>query len=290
MGESRQGGTTTIHEKLASGEQPAAAASGRLAGKVAVVTGASSGIGRATMELFGREGAKVVGAARTESKLQEAVDAIKRGGGEAMYVTANLEDPSSADRILQETLDAYGRVDVLFNNAGVGWQFGIDNPGTMGGIHEASLENWRAIINGVDLESYFTMIHAILPRMLEQGSGSIINTASMAGVTGLYDAHAYTAAKGALVNLTRSMAITYGKQGVRTNAVCPGFIDTPMIAPVMGAFDDPQTAAALVPMGRPGRAEEIANAVLFFASEESSYCNGSILLVDGGCTARAFPG
>src|SRR3954464_11096652 len=141
--------------------QPAATGTGRLKDKVALITGASSGIGRATLELFGREGAKVVGAARTESKLQEAVDAIKRGGGEAMYVTANLEDPSSADRILQQTLDAYGRVDVLFNNAGVGWQLGIDNPGTMGGIHEASLENWRAIINGVALESSFTIIHAI---------------------------------------------------------------------------------------------------------------------------------
>ena len=126
--------------------------------------------------------------------------------------------------------------------------------------------------------------------MLEQGSGSIVNTSSMAGVTGLYDAHAYTAAKGAITNLTRSMAIAYGKQGVRTNAVCPGFVDTPMIAPVIGVFDDEATAASLSPLGRPAQPEEIANALLFFASDESSYCNGSVLLVDGGCTARSFPG
>ena len=283
-------GASTIHEHLATGEEPAAAPGGRLAGKVAVLSGASSGIGRAAMELFGREGAKVVGVARTESKLQEALENVQRSGGEGIVVPTDLEDESAGDRVLKEALDAFGRVDVLVNNAGVGWQYGIDNPGTMAGIHEASLENWRAILGGVDLEGYFLMIHAILPRMLEQGSGSIVNVASMAGVTGLYDAHAYTAAKGAIVNLTRSMAITYGKQGVRTNTVCPGFVDTPMIAPVINVFDDPQTAGALVPLGRPGRPEEIANALLFFASDEASYCNGSVLMVDGGCTARAFPG
>jgi meso-butanediol dehydrogenase / (S,S)-butanediol dehydrogenase / diacetyl reductase len=271
-------------------ESPARTGSGRLTGKVAVITGASSGIGRATMELFGREGAKVVGTARTESKLQEALDGVQAAGGEGMIVPADLEDTSSAERVVQTAVDAYGRVDVLVSNAGVGWQYGIDNPGTMAGVHEASLENWRDIIGGVDLEGYFLSIHAVLPRMLEQGAGSIVNVASMAGVTGLYDAHAYTAAKGAIVNLSKSMAISYAKKGVRTNTVCPGFVDTPMIAPVIGVFDDDATAGALTPMGRPAQPREIANAILFFASDESSYCNGSVLLVDGGCTARSFPG
>jgi NAD(P)-dependent dehydrogenase (short-subunit alcohol dehydrogenase family) len=268
--------------------QPASA--GRLRDKVAIITGASSGIGRQAMEIFGREGAKVVGTARTESKLQSGLAAVQAAGGEGIIVPADLEDVTSQERVVQAALDAYGRVDILINNAGVGWQYGIDNPGTMAGIHEASLENWRAIIGGVDLEGYFLMIRAALPRMLEQGSGAIVNVASMAGVTGLYDAHAYTAAKGALVNLTRSMAITYAKQGVRTNAVCPGFVDTPMIAPVINIFDDAATAAALSPMGRPARPEEIANALLFLASDEASYCNGAALVVDGGCTARSFPG
>jgi NAD(P)-dependent dehydrogenase (short-subunit alcohol dehydrogenase family) len=242
------------------------------------------------MERFGREGAKVVGVARTESKLQEGLDEVNAAGGEGIIVPADLEDVTSQDRVVQAALDAYGRIDILINNAGVGWQYGIDNPGTMAGIHEASLENWRDIIGGVDLEGYFLMIRAALPKMLEQGSGSIVNVASMAGVTGLYDAHAYTAAKGALVNLGRSMAISYAKQGVRTNTVCPGFVDTPMIAPVISVFDDEATAAALSPMGRPARPEEIANALLFLASDEASYCNGATLVVDGGCTARAFPG
>src|SRR3954447_23674754 len=260
---------------------------GRLDDKVAVISGASSGIGRATMELFGREGATVVGRGGGEEKLNEALEAA---GGKGMVVPADLEDPATAEKVAKAALDSYGRIDILVNNAGVGWQYGIDNPGTMAGIHEASLENWRDIIGGVDLEGYFLMIHATLPKMLEQGSGSIVNVASMAGVTGLYDAHAYTAAKGALVNLSRSMAITYIKQGVRTNTVCPGFIDTPMIAPVVGAFDDPAVAAQLSPMARPGRPEEIANAVLFLASDEASYVNGATLVVDGGNTARSFAG
>ena len=266
----------------------ATARKGRLQDKVVLITGASSGIGRATMEIAGREGAKVVGTARTESKLQEGLDAVKAAGGDGIIVPADLEEVTSQDRVVQAALDGFGRVDVLVNNAGVGWQYGLDHPGTMGGIHEASLENWRAIIGGVDLEGYFLAIRAVLPKMIEQNSGSIVNVSSMAGITGLYDAHAYTAAKGAIVNMTRSMAISYAKHGVRTNCVCPGFIDTPMIAPVVGAFDDPAVASALTPMGRPGRPEEIANTLIFLASDEASYCNGSVLVVDGGCTSRSF--
>jgi NAD(P)-dependent dehydrogenase (short-subunit alcohol dehydrogenase family) len=271
-------------------DAPAARGSSRLEGKVAIISGASSGIGRAAAEAFGREGAKVVVTARREEKLRETVGAIEAVGGEALVVAADLEDTATADRVVKEAIDAFGRIDILVSNAGVGWQYGLDNPGTMAGIHEASLENWRDIIGGVDLEGYFLMIHAVLPKMLGQGSGSIVNVASMAGITGLYDAHAYTAAKGALVNLTRSMAISYIKQGVRTNCVCPGFVDTPMIAPVINVFDDEATAAALSPMGRPARPEEIAAPILFLASDEASYCNGSVLVVDGGCTSRSFPG
>src|SRR3954447_2051678 len=231
---------------------------GRLDDKVAVISGASSGIGRATMELFGREGATVVGTARRGDKLNEGREAA---GGRGWVVPADLEDPATAEKVAKAALDSYGRIDILVNNAGVGWQYGIDNPGTMAGIHEASLENWRDIIGGVDLEGYFLMIHAVMPKLIEQGSGSIVNVASMAGVTGLYDAHAYTAAKGAIINLTRSMAITYAKQNVRANSVCPGFIDTAMIAPAIELFKDAATKYAMVPMGRPGRPEEIANAL-----------------------------
>jgi NAD(P)-dependent dehydrogenase (short-subunit alcohol dehydrogenase family) len=271
-------------------DQPETARAGRLQDKVAVVTGASSGIGRATMELFGREGAKVVGTARREAELQEGLEKVKAGGGDGIVVPADLEDVSKANEIAKAAIDTYGRIDVLVNNAGVGWQYGLDHPGTMAGIHEASLENWRDILGGVDLEGYFLMIHACLPHMIEAGRGSIVNVASMGGITGLYDAHAYTAAKGAIVNLTRSMGITYIKQGIRTNSVSPGFVDTPMIAPVINVFDDPAVAASLTPIARPSQPEEIAAPIAFLASDEASYVNGTNLVVDGGCTARSFPG
>src|SRR5262249_23027651 len=156
----------------------------------------------ATMELFGREGAKVVGTARREAELQEGLDKVKASGGDGIVVPADLEEASRADEIVKAAMDTYGRIDVLVKNEGVGWQYWLDHPGTMAGIHDASLENWRDIIGGVDLEGYFLMIHACLPHMIEAGRGSVVNVASMGGITGLYDAHAYTAAKGAIVNLT----------------------------------------------------------------------------------------
>jgi NAD(P)-dependent dehydrogenase (short-subunit alcohol dehydrogenase family) len=271
-------------------DQTATAGKGRLRDKVAIITGASSGIGRETFELFGREGAKVVGTARREDALKEGLAAVEATGGEGIVVPIDLEDENAQEKIVGAAIDAYRRVDILVSNAGVGWQYGIDNPGTMGAVHEASVENWRDIIGGVDLEGYFLMLHAVLPQMIKQQSGSIVNVASMAGLTGLYDAHAYTAAKGAIVNLTRSLAITYIKNGIRANVVCPGFVDTPMIAPVINVFDDDATAAVLTPIARAAHPREIANAVLFLASDDASYCNGSVLMVDGGCTARAFPG
>jgi NAD(P)-dependent dehydrogenase (short-subunit alcohol dehydrogenase family) len=263
---------------------------GRVAGKVAVITGASSGIGRASFELLGREGAKVVGTARREEKLQEALDAVEADGGEGMIIAADLEQDDTADRVIKAAIDEYGKIDILVCNAGVGWQYGEEHPGAMAAIHEASLENWRDVVGGVDLEGYFTMIHAALPHMLERESGSIVSVASMAGLTGLYDAHAYTATKGALVNLTRSMGITYAKKGVRANCVCPGFIDTPLIEPAIGLFKDDETRWAMAPMGRAGTAQEMAYAILYLGSDESSYCTGTALLADGGCNSRSFPG
>lgn len=262
---------------------------GRLDDKIAVITGASTGIGRATMELFAREGATVVGCARTQSTLDAALEAVTDAGGKGMVVASDISTDAGAAVVVDAALDAHGRIDVLVNNAGVGWSFGEANPGTMAKLHETTPEDWRLVM-GIDLDSYYFMMRRCLPSMIENGKGAIVNVASMGGVTGLYDGHTYTAAKGAIVNLTRSMAITYARQGIRTNNVCPGLIETPMIASVTPAFADPDTAVALTPMARPGQPEEIAAANLFFASDESSYCNGATLLVDGGSTARSFPG
>lgn len=262
---------------------------GRLSGKVAVITGASTGIGRATFEIFAREGARVVGAARTPAVLDEALAAVKSAGGDGMVVAGDLSLESNCDALIDAAMSTYGKLDILVNNAGVGWAFGQENPGTMAKLDELSTDHWRQVL-AINLDSYFFTTRAALRHMTARGSGSIVNVGSMGGVTGLYDSHTYTAAKGAVVNLTRSLAITYIADGVRTNCVCPGFVDTPMIAPVMGAFDDPATARSLTPIGRAASAAEIGMANLFFASDDSSYCNGAVLPVDGGCTARGFPG
>lgn len=260
---------------------------GRLEDKVCIITGASTGIGRATMERFAAEGATVVGAARTQSTLDEALASALTKGGTGMVVATDLSKEAGCKTLIDAAIEEYGRIDVLINNAGVGWEYGITNPGSMSAIHETTQQWWDDVMS-INLTSYFNCTRFALQQMMEQGSGSIINVASMAGVTGLYDGHTYTAAKGAIVNLTRSLAITYIKNGIRSNVVCPGFIDTPMVAAVTPLFDNPEVAKVLTPIARAAQPEEVASVNLFFASEDSSYCNGSILMVDGGSTARSF--
>lgn len=262
---------------------------GRLDGKVAVVTGASSGIGQATFELFASEGARVVGGARTASKLERALENVKKDGGTGIVVPGDLSIDKNCETLVKNAIDKYGQLDIVVNCVGVGWSFEEQNPGAMAALDGVPTEAWHKVM-GILLDPYVFVTRAALQQMIKQHRGSIVNIGSMGGIAGLYDAHAYTAAKGAIVNLTRSLAITYIKQGIRANCVCPGFVDTPMIAPVIHNFDNPDIAKALTPIARPAKAFEIAAANLFFASDDSSYCNGAILSVDGGCTARSFPG
>ena len=257
---------------------------GRLAGKVAIVTGASTGIGRATFEMFGRAGAKVVGAARTQSKLDEALRAVQQQGGEGIVVAADLSDDTDCGRVVAAAIETYGQVDVLINNAGVGYSYKEIRPLSMEALVDTPLEEWHHVM-GINLNSVAFMARRTIPEMRNGGGGSIVNVASIWGLTGAVDAHAYTTAKGAIVNLSRSLAVAHGKEGIRTNALCPGFIDTPMIAPVVGALNDAEYAPTWNPMGRTGRPEEIAYGALFLASDEASYCNGSVIVIDGGTTA-----
>jgi NAD(P)-dependent dehydrogenase (short-subunit alcohol dehydrogenase family) len=258
---------------------------GRLDGKVAIVTGASSGVGAATMRLFALEGAQVLGVARRQAVLEQVLADVEAARGEGAVFAADLSVEHEAQATLDAAVAKYGRIDVLVNCAGVGYAYGDVRPGSMDPLDTTSSELWDEVM-AINLGSAVHMLRLVIPVMRQNGGGAIVNVASISGFTGLAAAHTYTAAKGALINLTRSLAITYAVDGIRSNVVAPGFIDTAMIAAVIGMFDDDALRWQLSPMGRPATPEEIANGCLFFASDESSYCNGSVLAMDGGTTAK----
>jgi len=257
----------------------------RVKDKIAVITGAGTGIGRACMLLFAREGATVIGVSRTQKNLDEALAEVHAIGGRGIVLAKDLSRPESADEIVAATLAAYGRIDILVHSASVGWSWNEKSPGSMHPLDDTTPEKWREVI-GLNLDSTAYINRACLRQMLKQHRGSIVNVASLSGLFGMPTAHTYCAAKGGVINLTRALATTYAKDGVRTNCVCPGYTDTPMIQSVMGVFDDPVAAAQITPMARAGTPEEMANGCLFLASDEASYCNGSILVIDGGTAAR----
>lgn len=258
---------------------------GRIQGKVAVITGAGAGIGRECMKLFAEEGATVFGIGRTASKLESVCTEISRAGGKAGFAPADLSDAAQAERAFKAAIDKFGRCDVLVNCAGVGYALGQSTPGTMADTVNTSPEHWKLVL-GINLDSVFYMSRLAIPEMRKHGGGSIVNIASIYGMCGVADAHAYTASKGAIINYTRSLAVAYAKDNIRSNCVCPGFIDTEMVAAVLHWFKDPAIADAITPMRRPGTPREIAYACLYMASDEASYCNGSMLVADGGSTAR----
>ena len=257
----------------------------RLKGKVALITGAGTGVGRASMKLFAAEGAKVVGVSRTKSNLDESLMQVEAAGGDGHVVAADLSKPEGAEKAMAEAIKTYGRVDILVNSAGVGYSWLEKSPGSMGPVDDTTPEKWAEVM-AINLDSVFHMCRLAIPQMKKQGGGSIVNVTSISGFQGLPVAHTYTAAKGAAINLTRSLAITYCGDNIRVNCIAPGFIDTPMVANVMGLFNDPAMADRLTPMKRPGTPEEMAFGCLYLASDEASYCQGTVLVIDGGTTAR----
>lgn len=257
----------------------------RVKDKVAVITGAGSGVGRACMELFSEEGAKVVGCSRTQEKLDETQKIVEQAGGEAITISADLSKPEGAEQLFTCALKKYGRIDILINSAGVGYSWAEKSPNTMNDIENTTPDKWHEILQ-INLDSTFYTCRLAIPQMKKQGKGSIVNVTSISGYQGLPVAHTYTAAKGAAINLTRSIAVAYVMNGIRANCIAPGFIDTPMVKDALPLFNDETTADQLTPMRRPGTPLEMAYGCLYLASDESSYCNGSVLTIDGGTTAR----
>ncbi|MDP3983697.1 MAG: SDR family oxidoreductase [Acidimicrobiia bacterium] len=256
----------------------------RLEGKVAVITGASSGIGRAAAARFVAEGARVVAVGRSKAKLQKLIDEV--GSEHVVPAIADLADDTQAKAAIETAVDHFGRVDILVNNAGVGYSYQDVRPGSMKPLGESTSEDWDDVMS-INLGSVVNCTRHALPLFVEQGSGAIVNVASILGLVGNPDAHAYTTAKGAIINLTRSLSTAYARHGVRANTVCPGYIETPMVEAFIDFLNSEEHRYNWNPSGRMGLPEEIANALLFLASDEASYCNGAVLTVDGGALAAA---
>ena len=252
---------------------------GRLDGKVAIVTGGSSGIGLAVSRLFAEVGARVVIGARREQVGEAAASDIRGAGGDAHFVRTDVSRPEDVERLVGEAERRFGRVDVLVSSAGIM---------VTGAAPETTVALWRAVID-TNLGGPFWLAKYGIPALRRAGGGSIVIVASELGLVGARETVAYCAAKGGLVNMVRALAVDGAPEGIRVNALCPGPIDTPMLRTWLDAADDPASLERAqltpVPLGRWGTPEEIARAALFLASDASSFMAGSVLVADGGATA-----
>ena len=246
--------------------------------KVALVTGAGSGIGRATALAFAEQGYRVVVSDIFDDHGKETVAMIADAGGEAIYLHADVAKPEEVKALVDGTIDAFGRVDAAFNNAGI--------EGESAPTADCSEENWDRVID-INLKGAWLCMREEIPHMLRQGGGSIVNCASVAGLVGFAGIPAYTASKHGLVGLTKAAALEYATQGIRINAVCPGVIDTSMIERFThGSDEEERQMVAMEPMGRMGQPEEIASAVVWLCSSGAGFVTGTALTIDGGLVAR----
>jgi NAD(P)-dependent dehydrogenase (short-subunit alcohol dehydrogenase family) len=254
---------------------------GRLAGKVALVTGAGAGVGRATALLFVREGASVVVAGRTLAKLE---DTAAMAGERCVPVACDVSVADDVRAAIAATTEAFGGLHIIVNNAGIGYSSETSGEASMQGVVDTPEDDWRRVID-INLTSVFLTCKYGIPELVRAGGGAVVNVSSIGGVKGMADAHAYTAAKAGMTNLTRSMALAYGPQGVRVNCVAPGGIDTDMLADRIEAAGGHAAFSVLPGLGRLAQPEEIAYPISWLASDEASYVNGAVLIVDGGTTA-----
>lgn len=247
----------------------------RLRGKVAVVTGGNAGIGEAIAKAFARAGASVVITGRRQGELDRVVNDIVKEQGKAFAIAGSVTDESHVQETVRRTVQQFGRLDILVNNAGVG-DFGKR-------LHEIDDATWAQVMD-VNLTGVFRMTRAVLPQMLTQGNGAIVNISSVASLLGLPTLPAYAASKGAIDAVTRALAVDYAKDGIRCNVVNPGLIDTPMAAPLMSNPEQLNPILAHYPIRRAGKPEEVANMVLYLASDEAAWVTGGTFPIDGGMT------
>ncbi len=254
----------------------------RLDGKVTIITGGGSGMGRTASELFAREGARVVVADFSEAAGEETVALVRAGGGEASYVKADVSEEQDARGMVQFAISRYGRVDALYNNAGI-------MPEADHSVIDTDVATWDKVM-AVNVRGVFLGCKYAIPRMLEQGSGSIINIASFVAILGCsVPQDAYTASKGAVLALTRSLAVQFAGKGVRSNSISPGPIETPLLMDwLLKDEAAKQLRLARNPSGRFGKPEEIVNVGIYLASDESRWTNGANFVVDGGITVNYF--
>jgi NAD(P)-dependent dehydrogenase (short-subunit alcohol dehydrogenase family) len=248
----------------------------RLKGKVAIVTGAAAGIGRASALLFAQEGASVAAVDLDRDGSETLVSEIIKAGGRALAIAGDVSRLTDVQSIVRQTRQHFGRLDILFNNAGI-----VPH----GKIHEIAEADWDRAM-AINVKSMYLLCHEVVPLFLEQGSGVILNTSSATALRSVVDRAAYNASKGAVLALTRSMALDYVKNNIRVNCLCPGTIDTPSLGKRLSAFADPAEArrefVARQPMGRLGTAEEVAHAALYLVSDAAAFVTGTAFSIDGG--------
>jgi NAD(P)-dependent dehydrogenase (short-subunit alcohol dehydrogenase family) len=250
-----------------------------LEGRVALVTGAGSGIGAAIAQVFGKAGAQVIVTDLQEGGARQTASQIAAEGGRAECMLLDVADERSAEAVAKSVHEKFSRLDILVNNAGIG------HVGTMLQASAADLDR----LYGVNVRGVFNVTKAFLPGMIERKQGNIINMASIGGVVGIRDRLAYCTTKFAVVGLTKSMALDHAEQGIRVNCICPGRVETPFVSARLKEYPDPEKAyremAATQALGRMARPEEIAHAALYLASDESSFITGTAFLIDGGWSA-----
>jgi len=247
----------------------------RLKDKVAIITGAASGIGKATAILFAEHGAKIVVADIDMDGGQKTASDIQHDGKDAIFVKTDVTVRSDTENMVENTINSFGKLDILFNNAGIAMRLPVA---------ELSEEDWHRCLD-VNLTGVFLCAKAAIPAMQKNGCGSIINMSSIYGIVGADVRAAYVASKGAVTNLTRGMALDYASDNIRVNCICPGFVETPLVAGVVKTPEEYQKLADKHPLRRLGQPEEIAYGALYLASDESAFVTGIALPIDGGYTA-----